>query len=663
MAGGADNYAYPAENDDLMTVPLTRENITLLQALSQPSRLRRRVAPNFETVSWDDPDHMQYSLSGYRPPRSEDTATARSGGGVRKTGAYPPQRPSVKDNDGSADFNDDPQRWSSRGGAGGGGGRGAAPVEMHGVDTERPRKYQEYVAPPFSQPSSGRNNNNNSGGDRRCGYNGELEEVEDEDQRCLRRHPERPPPPLPAGRQQQHRSDNDDEAEGNEDYYNDDDGDMYTNEGSEGDVAAGRSEPNKPGRLNMQAFEDQFNRAEQRPARQGGAGGSVRGTGENGTTRREDLPMREIYASRDSDDASYKKRPVDPHISRWCGEQRRAEDDDGSDGDYGYSVDSSRPTRFQEFTASSSEEDNNSNSGWGRRNDARDQGRGGAYGDGEREGRGRPEGDAYDACKNRRQLRDNWEKPRSESDDDRAGRGTTHNAYPPSQRGHRGHPSNDDDKEERQSYDTYDGDADAELCGDVVSCDSDTMAVPSNRQQQQPRRPQPPPSAPHTAARHTAPPPLPLPPAAPMRGRAYPKGPQPVYATREERTLRHTKNTRHNPKAFKNKTTHTWISTNTTTTVILPAATVQLVPMSGLALHVEEIPVEDRWATAQPYMLNAPQQAGYQHRPSQMIVLDDSEDVTANETNGRVASSLPQLPRRAYHSANTTNLHTSMPEL
>ncbi|KAK7198886.1 hypothetical protein NESM_000855100 [Novymonas esmeraldas] len=94
---------------------------------------------------------------------------------------------------------------------------------------------------------------------------------------------------------------------------------------------------------------------------------------------------------------------------------------------------------------------------------------------------------------------------------------------------------------------------------------------------------------------------------------------------------------RHHPHAFENRTTHTWVSTNTTTTVILPSATVQLVPLSAFAVAGDVAAARDgSWgpatalsAPASPYALRSPPAPGYQQRRSRMEVLEESADAGA----------------------------------
>ncbi|KAG5508974.1 hypothetical protein GH5_06196 [Leishmania sp. Ghana 2012 LV757] len=106
---------------------------------------------------------------------------------------------------------------------------------------------------------------------------------------------------------------------------------------------------------------------------------------------------------------------------------------------------------------------------------------------------------------------------------------------------------------------------------------------------------------------------------------------------------------RHNPRAFRNRTTYTWVSTNTTTSVILPHATVQLVPLSTFPMVEDVQPVEGRWAVAaplsppSPYALSSRSVSSYHQRRSQMEVLDDSAESPVKARN-RAGNSLPHLP-------------------
>ncbi|GET87466.1 hypothetical protein, conserved [Leishmania tarentolae] len=109
-----------------------------------------------------------------------------------------------------------------------------------------------------------------------------------------------------------------------------------------------------------------------------------------------------------------------------------------------------------------------------------------------------------------------------------------------------------------------------------------------------------------------------------------------------------TRSNKHNPRAFRNRTTHTWVSTNTTTTVVLPPATVQLVPMSPFAMAEARHLVDHRWAAAvlppaSPYSVSSQSMPGYQLRHSQMEVLEDNG---RSSFSGRkpIGNSLPCLP-------------------
>ncbi|KPA77935.1 hypothetical protein ABB37_06711 [Leptomonas pyrrhocoris] len=593
-ADDAEEGKYAAA-EELMAAPLTRANVTLLQALSQPSRLRRRVAPTFEILSWDGPEQMTYNLNSYRAPGTQ-LSSRTINRNVDRDG-YNGQR-YHDDDDGHVG-----SAWR------GDRGSGVAAAE-------------EDVAPPSLY----------SRADERAG-GARSAERDEEEVRASRQHPERPPPPLPWSRQYEPSStssgtrlrprpsddrDDDDEAwqEGgdpDEEDVSEVDYEPNHYDNHHDNVLPSGGEPNKTGRLNMRAFEERFNAADEAPALQAGE------TGKNGTTRREDLPMRVIYASHDSDDASYRKRPVDvpppppppPPRRQWGGQPQEREED--------CNVDRSRPARFRE-EAGSAEASGSSGRGRGA---LREEGRGSFDEDRDDDGSAREFDE--DTGKGRRPLRDTWERPRSDHhdtscrNDARPHRGSyneahndDHNTSPSSSSVPQGDArAADREKEEHRSDDPYyrpydddyTDDEDEALCGEVISCDSyDAERKPPQRP---PRRPQP---ASHPT-RRSAPRTVPPPPAAPVHGHSSPKGPQ-LHARRGEKTAPQNKRkrtARHNPKAFKNTTTYSWISTNTTTTVILPAATVQLVPLAGV-YHpvVEEVPTEERWASS-PYQQGVPQ--------------------------------------------------------
>ncbi|KAG5482558.1 hypothetical protein CUR178_05700 [Leishmania enriettii] len=123
---------------------------------------------------------------------------------------------------------------------------------------------------------------------------------------------------------------------------------------------------------------------------------------------------------------------------------------------------------------------------------------------------------------------------------------------------------------------------------------------------------------------------------------------------------------RHNPRAFRNRTTYTWVSTNTTTSVILPHATVQLVPLSTFPIAEDVQPVEGCWTVAaplsppSPYALSSRSVSSYHQRRSQMEVLDDSAESPVKARN-RAGNSLPHLPSRCR--AAEVGVFRSMPAL
>ncbi|KAG5504252.1 hypothetical protein JIQ42_06084 [Leishmania sp. Namibia] len=123
---------------------------------------------------------------------------------------------------------------------------------------------------------------------------------------------------------------------------------------------------------------------------------------------------------------------------------------------------------------------------------------------------------------------------------------------------------------------------------------------------------------------------------------------------------------RHNSRAFGNRTTYTWVSTNTTTSVILPHATVQLVPLSTFPIAEDVQPVEGCWAVAaplsppSPYALSSRSVSSYHQRRSQMEVLDDSAESPVKARN-RAGNSLPHLPSRGR--AEEVRVLRSMPAL
>ncbi|KAG5482035.1 hypothetical protein LSCM1_05750 [Leishmania martiniquensis] len=130
------------------------------------------------------------------------------------------------------------------------------------------------------------------------------------------------------------------------------------------------------------------------------------------------------------------------------------------------------------------------------------------------------------------------------------------------------------------------------------------------------------------------------------------------------RSRKKERSTRHNPRAFRNRTTYTWVSTNTTTSVILPSATVQLMPMSAFPIAEEVQPVKGHWAVSAPlsppppYALSSRSAPAHHQRRSQMEVLDDSAEAAANARN-RVGNSFPYLPSR--HRVEEVGVLRSMP--
>ncbi|CAM37750.1 conserved hypothetical protein [Leishmania braziliensis MHOM/BR/75/M2904] len=124
---------------------------------------------------------------------------------------------------------------------------------------------------------------------------------------------------------------------------------------------------------------------------------------------------------------------------------------------------------------------------------------------------------------------------------------------------------------------------------------------------------------------------------------------------------------KHNPRAFQNRTTYTWVSTNTVTSVMLPPVTVQLVPMPTCAMTEEGHSVDGRWAgpaaafsPPSPHTLSSTSVSGYQQRRSQMEVLDDSAE-SSSKTRNLVGNSLPYLPRR--NKVEQGVVYRSMPQL
>lgn len=125
------------------------------------------------------------------------------------------------------------------------------------------------------------------------------------------------------------------------------------------------------------------------------------------------------------------------------------------------------------------------------------------------------------------------------------------------------------------------------------------------------------------------------------------------------------KKKKHHKTPFVNRTTHSWISTNTTTTVILPSATVQVVPMPNYpatAMMMDgayAAPVDGRWANSvSPYLLPGSGGASvpaYHPRPSQMVVLEDGEEAMLSRMYA--SGSLPPLQRGVMHGSASGNGH------
>lgn len=104
------------------------------------------------------------------------------------------------------------------------------------------------------------------------------------------------------------------------------------------------------------------------------------------------------------------------------------------------------------------------------------------------------------------------------------------------------------------------------------------------------------------------------------------------------------KHDRRRAEPFLNKTTRTWISTHTTTTIVLPSATVQVVPVlrrqsapSAMGLIADEGPYMP------PYLAHS-QCRGV---PSQMVVLSEGENESSlsDQAHRRASTSYNTVPR------------------
>lgn len=533
----ASSASAPAES---LSMQLTRDNMTLLQALVQPTRHRRRVQPQFETLSLDDPDYMTYSLTGYWPRSAH--------GGADGGGATRPVRPSAAATPSSS----------------GGGG--------YAVDEGRQPRYQECTAPPA-------------------------------------------PPIARRGSRDGRAAD----ADG-------DSGSDYA-AGVYADEAGAPHRP--PGRRAAEEQEDSW--GSDAP----GLRGAYTGYDDDGEAV---PPPRRV----DAQSRQHPTRPPPPHPTGHprdyaAGSGAAAPYDAGDDeGEYAsarapryqrngdYAVDTSRPQRFCEAVPLPEEA---------------------------RGGRRAPHAEGGD----------DWADTAGQEEDNNSG---NDGAY---ENGVHGTDPNEyfDDDDYAEEGAPWDGAYHGE---DVENSTSDNHAPHTGRNArasdpalQQQHRPYPPGAYaaedhPRSLKRPAA--------VGPHRGgkpaRDGADGAR-SHSTKKKRGAH-----RHNPRAFQNRTTHTWVSTNTTTTVILPSATVQLMPMAAFSVTEE---THGQWATPAgalpparpaPYALNAPPAQGYQPHRSQMEVLDDSADNSANQRS-RFNNSLPYLPRRE-HVPDADRYH-SMPEL
>lgn len=588
----------PTEPDSAL---MAQENITLLQALVQPTRYRRRVQPQFEAFSLDDPDYVKYNLKAYWPRHLDSGAVAADRAAPRQPGS---------DNRGSTALaavescmSQEPLRLAN--------GAPPSPSAAYGgpqrtescnMDRDQQPHCKELRtrSPPLL-PGAGRRGEGEGSPTTLSSFHGASERYSGDDNvdsaggsydhtayNDGHRHPERPAPQHPRGE---------------------------PHEGSSSSRQETENSSRRPSTYDTQPERERRHREEERP------GGQLR---HSSTSNAHALNV----------DGGARWRSglggCDGSATADCHDQYgpRA-------GEYG--VDRSRPQRLQVTLPVGTQ-----HYGWPHAVGAN----GGASGtvcDGQVGEVDESEGSYGDGGAEWGAALDEW-------DDDGEGGAApvrAHNLY-----------ANDGE----EWMDTRDG---AYHNRDGDDADSEPLYL------------QPPPPAskerqPQWSLRASLPAETPAPPsqhrhqrptrdiqrqAADVRAlRPSRKGSQqsrPVerevgQSSKRDKKIRSSK---HNPRAFLNRTAHTWVSTSTTTTVILPPATVQLVPMPAFAMAEVRQPVDGHWGAAavlpppSPYSLSSQSMPGYQQRRSRMEVLDDSGNFISNGRKD-IGNSLPCLPSR-----------------
>ncbi|CAJ1987700.1 hypothetical protein conserved [Leishmania donovani] len=598
---------------------MAQDKITLLQALVQPTRYRRRVQPQFEAFNLEDPDYMKYSLKAYWPHHLGSGAVTADRAAPRQPGSENRGSTSLA----AAQSRMSPQPlWLANGAPPSLSAAYGGPHRMGSCNMDRgqqPHCKELTTRPPPVLPGAGRRSSSSgyrlSPGRRDeeegwpttlSGYQGASELYSEHDDYSAggasdhaayndgHRHSERPAPQHP--KQQPH-------------------------ECSSSSQQEEENRSRRPSAYDTQPEREKRHRDEERPA---------------GQPRRSSTSNAHALSI---DDGAHRRSGLGG-----CGDSATADCHDQygpRTGECG--VDSSRPPRFEAALPVGAQ-----HYGWphtvGANGGARDTVGNGQVGEAD-EGEGFEDGDGSYGDGGAE-----WGAALDEWDDDEEG-----GAAPV-----RGHNLYANDGEEWM--DTRDG--------AYHDRDDDADSEPSHL------RPPPPASKkqrPQPSLRASLPAEAPAPPSQHRHQRPTShiqqqaagvaalqpssKGsqqPRPVEGEVDQSSKRDKKKTRsnkHNPRAFLNRTAHTWVSTNTTTTVILPPATVPLVPMSAFAMAEVRQPVDGRWAASavlpppSPHSMSSQSMPGYQQRRSQMEVLDDSGN---SISNGRkhVGNSLPCLPSR-----------------
>ncbi|CAG9572147.1 conserved hypothetical protein [Leishmania major strain Friedlin] len=599
---------------------MAQENITLLQALVQPTRYRRRVQPQFEAFHLEDPDYMKYNLKAYWPHHLDSGAVTADRAAPRQPGSD--DRGSTALVAVQSRMSPQPLRLAN--------GVLPSPSAAYGdphrmgscnMDRDQQLHCKELTTrPPPVLPGAGRRGSSSDyqlppgRSDDEEGWPTMLSGFHSASERhsegdnynagCAsehstyndrHRHPERPAPQYPKGQQQEYSLSSQQQAE---------------------------NSSRCPSAYDTQPEREKRHREEERPAgqpRRSSTSNAHALSIDGGAHRRSGLGGGGDSATADCHDQ------YGPSAGE-CG------------------VDSSRPQRFEAALpvgaphygwphVVSANGGVSGTAGNGRVGEA-DEGEAfedgdGSYGDGGAE----------------------WGAALDEWDDDEEGGAapvTAHNLYANDgeewmdTRDGAYHDRDDDNADSEPSYLQPPPPASKEQRPQPslrASLPAEAPAPPSQHRHQRPTRHIQRQSADVTSLQSS------------RKGSQQPRPVEGEVDWSSTRGKKKTRSNKHNPRAFLNRTTHTWVSTNTTTTVILPPATVQLVPMSALAMSEVRQPVDGRWAATavlpppSPYSLSSQSMLGYQQRCSQMEVLDDSGN---SISNGRkhVGNSLPCLPSR-----------------